>query len=146
MAYALGYKKTRAAYLALVIAFYVSIPVTFEADVVAMLLHGYGPDVALGLFKSAADPGMQGQWDQAYNESFWLIHYLVVAGFYTWIAAFFFSIAALFMCIKRGVTLAPYILDYVTLFFSSIMMVPLLLILVPGWIYGRGHYMLTILG
>ncbi len=135
----------RAAYLALVIAFHISIPVTFEADAIAMLLHGYGLDVAFLQF-DRSNYAMLGRRYQAYSESFWLAHYLAVIGVVIWIVTFFSSVWALFMRIKKKVTLAPYILDYVTLFFSSIMMVLILLILVPSVIYGSGYYLRTIPG
>ncbi len=135
--FAKGYKKIRMAYVALVIAFYISIPVTFEADAIAILLHGYGFDIAFDLF-DRADYAMVGHRYQAYSDSFWLARDLAVTGMAIWISAFFSSMWALFMRIKKKVTLAPYILDYVTLFVSSIMLVILVLLLIPPVIYGMG--------
>ncbi len=87
---AMEYKRIRTVYLALVIAFYISIPVALEADAISILLHGYGLDVAFELFDRSNNEMVRHSY-QAYSESSWLMHYLAVTGFVIWIVTFFAS-------------------------------------------------------
>lgn len=134
----MGYKRTRAVYLALVIGFYVSIPVAWNADVVAMLVHGYSLDVSFRLFDRVADREMAKQWDEAYQQSVWLMHYVAVGGVAIWVSAFISTIWALFIRIKKRIILLPYLFDYMTLIASSIMLVLVVLILLQPAFYGMG--------
>lgn len=114
--------KTRKTCWLVLALFYISIPVTLAADKIAILVKGYGINLALYRF-GADDHEMFKRYYDAYRNAFPLMHDIVLAGILMWVTAFVFFAFMVFMRFNRKIICLPAKLDLITVLVSLGLMV-----------------------
>lgn len=120
--------RVRVAYWVLVGLFYISIPLAFNADKIALLSRGYGTALAFEGFNPETDRLTADRYYGAYLDAFPVMHEIAVVTLAIWLVAFAVSASAVTARIRRGTIVVPLKLDIITLCVSLGLVVAVLLL------------------
>ena len=97
----------RSTYIALLVVFFLSLPLAYERDSVAMVLNGYDLGLAFKKYDVNNDQEMIAEYYYAYKNSFWLIRAIVWACLFVWFLTFIVSVRLL---LTRSVVAPRYVM------------------------------------
>ncbi len=126
--------KIRTAYLGIIFAFYLSIPVFWNGAKIAILLKGYSPHIALKEF-DVSNGEMIGLYYDAYRDSFPIVRYIAWICAAIWIITFISSASVVWRRFFGRQIIAPYKLDIIT---TVISLCVIGLAILAGLIFGNG--------
>ncbi len=130
--------RYKVAYRLLLAAFFVSCLIIWKGEVIALLLKGYGINLALQGFDPNVSDEMLRKYSHAYDDAFPLMHYMTAASVIIWVITFLASAGVVIARIRRRVIIVSYKLDIVALVASFVLLMAVfLLVVLPVWIYGK---------